>query len=107
MLAEDYLFINIWKPTNTSFNSNLPVWLFIQRDGYTYNTNANYNGSKVVERSGHNILFVNFNYHISILGFLASEEIQENGDLNTSLLNQHKVLPHLGAEVHPQLWRKP
>lgn len=72
--------------------SNLPVWLFIQGGGYADNTNSNYNGTKVVEKSGHNIVFVNFNYRVGVLGFLASEEVRQNGDLNAGLLDQRKVL---------------
>lgn len=68
------------------------MWLFIQGGGYARNTNANYNGSEVVEKSGHDILFVNFNYRVGVLGFLASEEMRENSDLNAGLLDQRKVL---------------
>ncbi|KAJ5214399.1 hypothetical protein N7449_001568 [Penicillium cf. viridicatum] len=53
ILVEDCLFINVWTPANASTESNLPVWLFIQGGGYADNTNANYNGSKAVENSGH------------------------------------------------------
>lgn len=66
--------------------------MFIQGGGYADNTNANYNGSKVVEASGHEIVFVNFNYRVGVLGFLASEELRKNGDLNSGLLDQRKVL---------------
>ncbi|KAJ6111354.1 hypothetical protein N7523_007415 [Penicillium sp. IBT 18751x] len=91
-LAEDCLFVNVWKPTNASNGSNLPVWLFIQGGGYANNANANYNGSEVVEQSGLDIVFVNFNYRVGALGFLASEAVRQNGSLNTGLLDQRKLL---------------
>ncbi|KAJ5209342.1 Carboxylesterase type B [Penicillium cf. viridicatum] len=91
-LAEDCLFINVWRPTNASADSNLPVWLFIQGGGYANNANGNYNGSEVVQQSGHNIIFVNFNYRVGVLGFLASEHVRKNGDLNAGLLDQRKAL---------------
>lgn len=56
------------------------------------NANNNYNGSTVVETSGQNIVFVNFNYRVGPFGFLASEKIRENGDLNAGLLDQEFLL---------------
>ncbi|CAG8891934.1 unnamed protein product [Penicillium egyptiacum] len=91
-LAEDCLFINIWRPTGASPYSDLPVWLFIQGGGYANNANGNYNGSEVVQQSDHNIIFVNFNYRVGVLGFLASEHVRRNGDLNAGLLDQRKAL---------------
>ncbi|KGO42391.1 Carboxylesterase, type B [Penicillium expansum] len=91
-LAEDCLFINVWRPTNATADSNFPVWLFIQGGGYANNANGNYNGSEVVQQSGHNIIFVNFNYRVGVLGFLASEHVRKNGDLNAGLLDQRKAL---------------
>jgi acetylcholinesterase len=91
-LGEDCLFINVFKPTNATADFYLPVWLFIQGGGYADNSNANFNGSKVVQRSGHNIVFVNFNYRVGALGFLASEDVRKDGDLNAGLLDQRKVL---------------
>lgn len=86
------MFINVWKPTNASSGLNLPVWLFIQGGGYANNANANYNGSDVVQQSGHGIVFVNFNYRVGALGFLASETVRQNGSLNAGLLDQRKAL---------------
>lgn len=86
------MFVNVWKPENASSVSNLPVWLFIQGGGYANDANANYNGSEVVEKSGHDIVFVNFNYRVGALGFLASEAVRQDGSLNAGLLDQRKAL---------------
>ncbi|KAJ5151585.1 hypothetical protein N7492_009880 [Penicillium capsulatum] len=91
-LAEDCLYINVWRPSVLASDTKLPVWVFIQGGGYASLSNANYNGSKVVEESGHEIVFVNFNYRVGALGFLASEEIDRDGDLNVGLLDQRKAL---------------
>lgn len=53
---------------------------------------ANYHGDEVVEKSGMNIIMVNFNYRVGIFGFLASEKIKEDGDLNVGLLDQRRLL---------------
>ncbi|KAJ5101233.1 hypothetical protein NUU61_003455 [Penicillium alfredii] len=69
-----------------------PGLVLYSRGGYAVDSNANYNGSEVVEQSGHEIVFVNFNYRVGALGFLASESVRKNGDLNAGLLDQRKAL---------------
>ncbi|KAJ5469255.1 hypothetical protein N7539_008873 [Penicillium diatomitis] len=91
-LGEDCLFVNVWRPANATAESNLPVWLFIQGGGYADDSNNNFNGSQVVKQSGDNIVFVNFNYRVGVLGFLASENVRRDGDLNAGLLDQRKLL---------------
>lgn len=63
-----------------------------ENPGYVALTNANWNGAEVVENSGQNIVFVNFNYRVGALGFLASERVREDGDLNVGLLDQRMLL---------------
>ncbi|RAL08273.1 carboxylesterase estA [Aspergillus homomorphus CBS 101889] len=90
--TEDCLFINVFKPSNATSHSKLPVWFFVQGGGYAQNSNANYNGTAVVEESGHGLVFVTLNYRVGALGFLASEEVRKNGDLNVGLLDQRRAL---------------
>ncbi|KAI8962706.1 alpha/beta-hydrolase [Daldinia sp. FL1419] len=91
---EDCLYVNVWAPANATLDSELPVWLFIQGGGYTVNSNANWNGTAVVERSGHNIILVNFNYRVGLWGFLASDRVRAGGagDLNVGLRDQRAVM---------------
>lgn len=91
-VGEDCLFINVFAPSNATSSSRLPVWVYIQGGGYVTNSNNNYNGTEVVVRSGQNILFVNFNYRVGAFGFLASEKVRRNGDLNVGLLDQRTAL---------------
>ncbi|KUI59697.1 Lipase 1 [Cytospora mali] len=101
--TEDCLFVNVFKPLNATPASKLPVWVYIQGGGYAENSNANYNGTDVIENSGghhnathlvrnsgHSLVFVNFNYRVGVLGFLANEKVKEDGDLNAGLLDQRK-----------------
>lgn len=37
-------------------------------------------------------MVVNFNYRVGPFGFLASEKVRSNGDLNAGLLDQRKAL---------------
>lgn len=79
----------MFAPSNAT---NLPVWVYIEGGGYATNYDPNYNGTNVIRESGHNIIFVNFNYRVGALGFLASEAVRRNGDLNAGLLDQRKAL---------------
>ncbi|KAI1489283.1 Alpha/Beta hydrolase protein [Biscogniauxia mediterranea] len=90
--SEDCLYANVWAPANATLDSKLPVWLFIQGGGYTVNANANWNGTALVERSGGNIVLVNFNYRVGLWGFLASERVRADGDLNAGLLDQRLMM---------------
>ncbi|KAK3396478.1 alpha/beta-hydrolase [Sordaria brevicollis] len=89
---EDCLFVNVWAPANATEKSKLPVWVFIGGGGYNALTNANWNGSEVVEKSGHNIVMLDFNYRVGMWGFLASERLRSDGALNVGLLDQRMLL---------------
>ncbi|KAH6660075.1 carboxylesterase [Truncatella angustata] len=88
---EDCLFANIWAPANATVDSKLPVWLMIQGGGYIVNGPI-WNGSYVVEVSKRNVIFVNFNYRVGLYGFLASEQVRADGDLNVGLLDQRFMM---------------
>ncbi|TVY39962.1 Lipase [Lachnellula subtilissima] len=90
--SEDCLFVNVWSPASATSKSKLPVWVYITGGGYVANSNANYNGSTVVANSGQNIVMVNFAYRVGSYGFLASEKVRANGDLNAGLLDQRMAL---------------
>ncbi|KAJ5052012.1 uncharacterized protein L3040_001772 [Drepanopeziza brunnea f. sp. 'multigermtubi'] len=98
--SEDCLFINVWKPASATSDSKLPVWVYIQGGGYAGLSNANYEGSTVVAASGHNIVVVNFNYRASVWGFLASEKVRADGDLNVGLLDQRRALEWVQENIH-------
>ncbi|KUJ24640.1 alpha/beta-hydrolase [Mollisia scopiformis] len=91
-LNEDCLFINIFSPANATENSKLPVWFYIQGGGYSGDTNNNYNGTDIINRSGGNLVFAQINYRVGAFGFLASERVRDDGDLNVGFLDQRKAL---------------
>lgn len=72
--SEDCLYLNIWVPANASPVGKLPVIVFIYGGGGTVGSSgmAVYSGAKVAE---HGAIFVNFNYRVGILGFLATPEL--------------------------------
>lgn len=86
--SEDCLTLNVYAPANTT---NVPVYIFIQGGGFNTLSNRNFDGETLVRASGYNIAVITFNYRVSAYGFLASKEVQANGDLNIGLLDQRKV----------------
>ena len=86
------MFIDVYAPSDATPNSKLPVLFWIQGGGYVSNSNSNYNGTNLITTSGKNMVVVNFNYRVGPYGFLASEKVRGDGDLNAGLLDQRKAL---------------
>ncbi|CAI7579825.1 unnamed protein product [Penicillium manginii] len=91
--SEDCLFLDVYAPTKSiRSNGTLPVYFFIQGGGFADLSNANYNGSGLVQASGRNMIVVTFNYRVGPYGFLASDEVESGGSLNNGLKDQIKAL---------------
>ncbi len=72
--SEDCLFLNIWAPGSSRPSSRLPVIVFLYGGGGTVGSSgmANYDGAEVARRGA---IYVNFNYRVGILGFMAHPEL--------------------------------
>ncbi len=72
--SEDCLYLNIWAPGNATPRSKLPVIVFLYGGGGTIGSSgmASYGGENVAR---HNAVFVNLNYRVGVLGFLAHPEL--------------------------------
>lgn len=68
------------------------MFFFIQGGGFNSDSNANYNGTGLINASGMNIVVVNFNYRVGPYGFLAGTEVEQGGSLNNGLKDQIKAL---------------
>lgn len=90
--SEDCLFLNVYAPSTVNATEKLPVWVWVQGGAYSDNTNANYNASKLITATDNKMVFVEFGYRVGPYGFLASEDIIRDGDLNPGLLDQRAVL---------------
>ncbi|KAK7715997.1 hypothetical protein SLS63_011174 [Diaporthe eres] len=87
--SEDCLFLDIYAPSNATTASKLPVFFFIQGGGFNENSNANLNGTGLVNASGNNIIVVTVNYRVGPYGFLTNgDELQ----LNNGLHDQRKAM---------------
>ncbi|OKL56948.1 hypothetical protein UA08_07827 [Talaromyces atroroseus] len=95
--SEDCLFLDVFAPTNAT---DLPVYFFIQGGGYNSLSNADYDGTGLIEASGYNIVVVTFNYRVGPYGFLASQEVEESGSLNNGLKDMIKALQWVQKYIH-------
>jgi len=68
--SEDCLYLNVWAPPTARAGANLPVIVFIYGGGSTIGSSgmALYDGETVAKRGA---VFVNFNYRLGALGFMA------------------------------------
>jgi para-nitrobenzyl esterase len=74
--SEDCLFANVWAPATAKAGANLPVIVFIYGGGSTIGSSgmALYDGANVAARGA---VFVNFNYRVGAMGFMAHPELTE------------------------------
>lgn len=88
--AEDCLFLDVYAPTvNTGLS---PVFVYFQGGGFNGLSAPNLNGTSLINAGDLDMVVVTFNYRVGVYGFLASKEVQANGNLNVGLLDQRKVL---------------
>ncbi len=68
--SEDCLYLNVWAPPTAKAGANLPVVVYIYGGGSTIGSSgmALYAGEHVAARGA---VFVNFNYRLGALGFMA------------------------------------
>lgn len=81
--SEDCLYMNVWAPPNATANAGLPVIVYIYGGGSTVGSSgmALYDGEQVARRGA---IFVNFNYRVGILGFMAHPELTQESGRNAS-----------------------
>lgn len=92
--SEDCLYLNVWLPADAKPGTKLPVIAFIYGGGGTVGSSGMpvYSGEFIAARGA---IFVNFNYRIGILGFLAHPELtREQGGHsgNYGYLDQNAAL---------------
>jgi para-nitrobenzyl esterase len=99
--SEDCLYLNLWTPATAKPDAKLPVIVFLYGGGFTIGSSgmANYGGESVAR---HGALFVNFNYRVGALGFMAHPELtREQGGHsgNYGLLDQLAALRWVKANI--------
>lgn len=97
--SEDCLFLDVYAPNRARNASKLPVFVFIQGGGFNADSNANFNGTGLIQASKTGIVVVNFNYRVGPYGFLSGSEVLEGGSINNGLKDQLKVLQWVQAHI--------
>ncbi|TVY64341.1 Lipase [Lachnellula suecica] len=97
--TEDCLFLDVYAPTRNTRGPK-PVFVWFQGGGFNSLANPNQSGSNLIQNGDYGIVFVTFNYRVGLYGFLASQEVQENGNVNAGLLDQRKVLEWVQKYIH-------
>jgi len=74
--SENCLYMNIWAPASASENGKRPVIVFIYGGGDTIGSSGmpHYGGIEIAKRGA---VFVNFNYRVGLLGFMAHPELSK------------------------------
>jgi para-nitrobenzyl esterase len=99
--SEDCLYLNVWAPADANSHSKLPVIVFIYGGGNTIGSSgiAMYGGENLAKKG---VVFVNFNYRLGILGFMAHPELtKEQGGHsgNYAYLDQNAALKWIRANI--------
>ncbi|KAF9266390.1 alpha/beta-hydrolase [Marasmius fiardii PR-910] len=94
-IAEDCLFLNVFRPPNTRANAALPVLVWIHGGQWTSGaaSEPDWEPSRLLKHSvslKKPIIFVSINYRVNTFGFLASASVAPQ-DLNAGLLDQNEA----------------
>ncbi|GHJ89343.1 hypothetical protein NliqN6_5745 [Naganishia liquefaciens] len=97
--VEDCVTLNIWRPSNASKDSRLPVVVYIHGGGNYYNSAQGFPMDQWVNVTDGQIIAVSIQYRLGLLGFLASETLMKDGTANGGLLDQRASFEWLQRHV--------
>ncbi|EEB92661.1 hypothetical protein MPER_08797, partial [Moniliophthora perniciosa FA553] len=85
---EDCLKLWVWKPVSAKEGDNLPVMFYVHGGGLQFSAAPNNDFSDWVEQA-QNFIAVNVGYRLGGFGFMASEDLEAEGQpANAGLLDQ-------------------
>ncbi|ETS86261.1 hypothetical protein PFICI_00089 [Pestalotiopsis fici W106-1] len=93
---QDCLFLNVYAPEEAN---NLPVFFYVHGGGYLLG-DGNPDLSLLLNSHDGEFMAVSFNYRVGAYGFLSSEDVKQNGDLNAGILDQRLALEWVQKYVH-------
>ncbi|KAK7032240.1 hypothetical protein VNI00_013198 [Paramarasmius palmivorus] len=102
--SEDCLFLNVFFPGSTNPASNgtlLPTVVWIHGGGYISGSATRFTGpgSDLIQESNDGVVVVIIQYRLGVLGFLAGNQVKENGILNAGLLDQNFALRWVNQHI--------
>ncbi|KAJ7167029.1 Alpha/Beta hydrolase protein [Mycena filopes] len=96
--SEDCLFLSVYSPALNS-TVPLPTLVWIHGGGYIFGSASQYNGAELVQESNNELVVVVIQYRLGLFGFLAGEQVKEDGALNAGLLDQDFALRWINKNV--------
>ncbi|KAG6916173.1 hypothetical protein DXG01_008146 [Tephrocybe rancida] len=102
-VAEDCLFLNVFRPNGTTSSARMPVLIWIHGGMYTTGSGSepSQDPTHMLQRSvtnGHPIIFVSINYRLNTFGFLASASVPPE-DLNAGLQDQRVAFEFIQENI--------
>ncbi|RPA83467.1 alpha/beta-hydrolase [Ascobolus immersus RN42] len=99
-ISEDCLDMTISTPWNATNSSNLPVVVQFHGGGYGIGSRADLWPLAFLDLASHDVVAVAVNYRLGMFGFLSSQEVKNDGDLNVGLLDQQFALQWVRSNIH-------
>ncbi|PIL31444.1 hypothetical protein GSI_06145 [Ganoderma sinense ZZ0214-1] len=101
--SEDCLFLNVFRPSNVSAASKIPVLVWIHGGAYMSGaaSDPEFDPTFLIQRSvaiDKPIMFVSINYRLNTFGFLASQHVPAS-DLNAGLQDQRAALEFIQENI--------
>ncbi|KAF9558576.1 alpha/beta-hydrolase [Agrocybe pediades] len=90
--SEDCLTLNVWKPSNATANSKLPVVVYIHGGGFYQGSPQGFPLYDWVAQHPGGIIGVSITYRLGLWGFLGGPAVEADGDLNAGLLDHRAGL---------------
>ncbi|KAJ6585083.1 Alpha/Beta hydrolase protein [Mycena capillaripes] len=97
--TEDCLFLSVYSPALNSTVA-LPTIVWIHGGGYVLGSASEYNGAELVQESNNEVVVVVIQYRLGLFGFLAGQQVKDNGALNAGLLDQDFALHWVHENIH-------
>lgn len=81
-VSEDCLDLTIYTPSNATLRSGLPVVVHFHGGGYAQGSRADLHPQAWLDLTSRDVISVAVNFRIGAFGFLSSEDVKNDGDLN-------------------------
>ncbi|THV05588.1 alpha/beta-hydrolase [Dendrothele bispora CBS 962.96] len=97
--SDDCLFLNVHIPGSTVPEESLTTVVWIHGGGYIAGSASDFPGSDLINESDRQVVVVTIQYRLGLFGFLAGQEVKDNGALNAGLLDQDFALRWVQAHI--------
>ncbi|KAJ6451953.1 Alpha/Beta hydrolase protein [Mycena sanguinolenta] len=96
--SEDCLFLSVYSP-DLNPTQLLPTIVWIHGGGYIWGSAFQYNGTDLVVESNREVVVVVIQWRLGLFGFLAGQQVKDDGVLNAGLLDQEFALRWVNKNV--------